>query len=86
MFAAVYDFSAADQDAWIDSECPADQTNYYYGSNPEAASSNRDTHTAAAAETTAFVTATIFDIVAAAKIIPTHREILPKFFRPSSLK
>ena len=70
MPAAVHDFRTADQDAWIDAECPAKQSKDDDGSDPDATTTNRNSHTAAA-ETT-FVAARIFDVVAAAKIIPTH--------------
>jgi hypothetical protein len=81
---AVYDFGAADQDAGIDSERPPEQAKNDESSNTNSTAADRDTHTAAAAGEASLVTAAVFDIVAAAKIIPTHYEILPKFFTCSS--
>src|SRR5262249_6308214 len=76
MPAAVHDLGAADQDAWIDAERPAEQAENDDGSDPDAAAADRDAHTAAAEAT--FVAARVLDIVAAAKIIPTHDRFLPK--------
>src|SRR5215468_10796307 len=70
MPAAVHDLGAADQDARIDAERPAEQAENDDGSDPDAAAADRDAHTAAAEAT--FVAARVLDIVAAAKIIPTH--------------
>src|SRR5262245_41282529 len=81
--AAVHDFGAADQHAGINSERPAEQAENDESSDADAAATDRDAHTAAAAEAS-LVTAAVFDIVATAKIIPTHYEILPKFFTVSS--
>src|SRR5262249_2920801 len=78
MPATVHNSGAADQDAWINTKGPADPAKNDDSSDPESPSTNQDTHTADAE--TAIVTAAVFDIIAAAKIIPTHYEILPKFF------
>src|SRR5215831_2342745 len=72
MSAAVHEFGSADQYARINTECPTDQPEDDDSSNTEAAAPDRNTHTAAA------VTATILDVIAAAEIIPTHREFLLK--------
>src|SRR5262245_66599587 len=76
---AVHYFRAADQDTGINPKRPPEQAENDQSTDADPAAADRDTHTAAAGEAT-FVTATVFDIVAAAKIIPTHYEILPKFF------
>jgi hypothetical protein len=83
MFGAVHDFGAADQDAGINPKRPTEQAENDESSNAHSPAADRDTHTAATAEAS-LVTATVFNIVASAKIIPTHYEILPKFFTCSS--
>src|SRR6185369_15656725 len=70
--AAVHNLSPADQNARVDTERPADQSENDDGSDPHAAAADRDAHTAAADAAATFLTARILDIVAAAKIIPTH--------------
>jgi len=83
--AAVYQLGPANQYAWINTERPADQTEYDDGSNTEAASPHRKTHTTTATEAAA-VTPAVLDIVAATEIIPTHREFLLKTLSQSSPK
>jgi hypothetical protein len=83
--AAVYQLGPANQYAWINTERPADQTEHDDSSNTEAASPDRKTHTTAAAKPAA-VTPAVLDIVAAAEIIPTHREFLLKTLSQSSPK
>src|SRR5262249_42123145 len=75
MQTAVHDLGAADQNAWIDAERPAKQAKDDHSSDPEAAASDPGNHTAAAP----FLSARVFDIVAAAKIIPTHDGFLRTF-------
>ena len=77
MPAAVHHLGAADEDARIDAERPADQAEHDDCSDAEAAAPDRNTD-AATAET-AVVTSTVFDVVAAAEIVPTHREFLQAF-------
>jgi hypothetical protein len=75
---AVHDLGAADQNAWIDAKRPAEQAEDDDGSYPKSATANRYTHTTTAAKA-ASLTACVFDIVAAAKIIPTHDGLLQTF-------
>src|SRR5258708_6295222 len=66
-------FRAADQDARIDAEGVADETEHDHGADAEPAAAHRKTE--AAATTTAAaaaVIATVIDIVAAAEVIVTH--------------
>ena len=85
MPAAVDQLGPADQHAWIDAERPADQAEHDDSSNTEPAAPDRKTDTTAAAKPAA-VTPAVLDIVAAAEIIPTHREFLLKTLRQSSPK
>ena len=68
--AARQDFGAADQDAGIDAERPADQAEHDDGADAESAAADRKTESAAAA--TGF-TAAILDVAALFQIIQTHR-------------
>ena len=74
---AVHHLGAADQDARVDAERPTDQAEHDDGSDAQAAAPDRDTD-AAAAVAAVFTTA-VFDVVAAAEIVPTHREFLQAF-------
>ena len=76
--AADHHFGAADQDARIDAERPADQAEHDHGADAEPAAADRNTETAATAEAAAAI-AVVLDIVAAAKVIPTH-------LKPSQIK
>ena len=78
MLAAGENFRAADQDARIDAHRPADQAEHDHGSNAEpATSAHRKTEAAtAAAESPATIVAAIVDVVAAAEVIVTHRNLL----------
>jgi hypothetical protein len=57
--AAVHDLGPADQNARIDAERPADQSENDDGSNPDAAAADRDAHTAAAAASSPRVSSTL---------------------------
>jgi hypothetical protein len=74
---AVHHLGAADQDARVDAERPTDQAEHDDGSDAQAAAPDRNTD-AAAAVAAVFTTA-VFDVVAAAEIVPTHREFLQAF-------
>jgi len=72
------DLGAADQYARIDAERPSDQAEHDYCSNTESAATDR--YASAAAAITAAEAAgiaVVFDIVAAAEIIPTHQFASP---------
>ena len=51
--AAADDFGAADENAGIDAERPADQAEHHHGADAEAAAPDRNTEAAATAETAA---------------------------------
>src|SRR5205085_4576940 len=71
--AAGEDFGAADQDARVDAEGIAEQAEHDDGADAEpATAAHRNAKAAATAHAAAAVVATVFDIVAAAKIIVTH--------------
>ncbi len=73
LVAAGQDFGAADQDARIDSESIADQTEHDNGADAEPATAHRQTKTATTAtHSAAAIVATVFNVVAAAEIIVTH--------------
>jgi hypothetical protein len=76
--AAVHHLGAADEDARIDAERPTNQAEHDDCSDSEAAAPDRDTDASASTET-AVVTSTVFNVVAAAEIVPTHREFLQAF-------
>src|SRR5450755_3985521 len=62
-------FGATDQDTRIDAEGPTDETEH--DADADAAAAHRKTE-AAASTAAAIITATIIDVVAAAKVIVTH--------------
>src|SRR5262249_49011888 len=67
------DFRAADQDAGIDTESIREKPEHDDGADAKAAAAERQAHAAtAAAHHAAIITATVFNIVAAAKIVVTH--------------
>jgi hypothetical protein len=70
--ASCQNFRAADQDARIDAERVADQAKHNDGADAEPAAAHRKAKAAATAHSAAIVTATIFDVVAAAEVIVTH--------------
>ncbi len=73
--AAIDHLSAANQNAGIDAERPADQPEHDNRTDAEpAATAHRyaETASAAAKAATAFVVTAVIDVVAAAKIIPAH--------------
>src|SRR3984893_19020449 len=65
-------FGAADQDARVDAEGIADQAEHDDGADAETAAATDRKPEPAAAHAAARVVATVFDVVAAAKIIVTH--------------
>ena len=71
--AAADDLRAADQNARVDAGRPADQAEYDRGSDADAAARNAES----AAAGVAAAAAVVLDIIAAAKIIPTHLKRLP---------
>src|SRR3974390_3831937 len=68
---------AADQYARIDAERPSDQAEHDYCSNTESAATDRHANAAAITAAEAAGIAVVFDIVAAAEIIPTHQFASP---------
>src|SRR5262252_148236 len=69
--AAGQNFGAADQNARIDAERPADQAQHHDGADPETAATDREAETATA-EAAARFTAAILDIVALLGFVQTH--------------
>src|SRR5262245_30963749 len=68
---AAHHLGAADQEARIDAERPADEAEHHDGADPQAAGAARHAEAAAPAAGIAFVAA-ILDVVAAAEILPAH--------------
>src|SRR5580700_8078594 len=82
--AAGKNLRAADQDARIDAEGVADQTEHDDGADAEpTAAADRQAETAAA-QPAAAVIAAVLDVVAAAKIIVTHGPISSFHFAPAA--
>src|SRR6266436_760846 len=69
--AAGKDLGAADQQARIDPERPADQAQHHDGADPESPAAQRQTEAAAAAKSTALFAAAILDFIAL-RFIQTH--------------
>jgi hypothetical protein len=75
--ATAEDLRATNQQAWIDPERPTDETQYNNGADADSAAT--DGKATAAAKAPAI--ASVFDVVAAAKVIPAHCVFLVPTFR-----